>query len=87
MNGYHSSLSKRYSEFESRMGRHRLEVCEWTVLDWETLAYIKTVEAVPTKRNRREIWRVNHSGSGFVLKTKGTLTGMEFDSASPPPLL
>ena len=47
--------------------------------------YHKLVEAVPTLRNRREIWKVNHSGSGTVLKTVGTLTGMEFDSASLPP--
>ena len=37
-------------------------------------------------RNRRNKRRVNCSGSSTVLKTVGTLTGMEFDSASPPPI-
>ena len=33
-----------------------------------------------------EIWKVNCSGSNSVLKTDGTLIGMEFDSASLPPI-
>ena len=32
------------------------------------------------------IWRGKCTGCVFVLKTKGTRKGMEFDSATPPPI-
>lgn len=51
------------------MGRHRLEVCEWTVLDWKLSLYIEIVEGVTTLRNRIEFGRLVEWSNAVVRET------------------